>query len=237
MKRQILNSIGRRTLWLGLIAATFNIAAAAQDKKVELSASVAHTFATGFDVNPVFIGGLAINNIGMDGGFSYNFQGDYLIGENLGFGFLFSRQKSRLTARGFTSGNAPRTATIAEMPTYNYQFPLTYNLFTSDAKIRPFVFGGLGWTQFSPGTSQVNVPGTSAPIDLDNKSKFAFTLGGGAKLFLTESFGIKGTARWTPTHVNSQTEGVWCNYYYCAADINYKFSNQGEFSAGLFVRF
>jgi opacity protein-like surface antigen len=224
-------------LGLGLIVTVFNITLLAQQKRVELSAAAGYSLATGFDVGARSLGGITVATVGMNSGFSYNFEGDYLIGPNFGIGFLFSRQESELTARGFTPARAPKTVTIAEMPTYHYQFPLTYNFFERDATIRPFVFGGIGWTQFSPGNSRVNVPGGNTSVDLDNKSRFAGTFGGGVKFFVTPAFGVKVSGRWTPTAVNSKTEGIWCNAYYCASSVDYKFSNQGEFSGGLFVRF
>ncbi len=62
-------------------------------------------------------------------------------------------------------------------------------------------------------------------------------LGGGVKVFLTPKFGIKGTARWTPTYITSQADGYWCNFYYCAVVGDLKYVNQGEFTGGVFVRF
>src|SRR6185295_1121762 len=97
-------------------------------------------------------------------------QGDFLIGENAGIGFMFARQDSKLTAR--VSGG---DVDIADMPVYNYQFPFTYNFGASDSKIRPYLMFGLGWTQYSPGKSQVGIGtgGTVGTGDLSGKSKFA----------------------------------------------------------------
>jgi len=155
------------------------------------------------------------------------------------FNYLFARQNSKLTLRGATAFNGGQagTVTVADMAVYNYQFPFTYNFLDSDSKVRPFLFFGLGWTQFSPGTLNSSLPAIPPGRDLQSNSQFSVAMGGGVKYFITPKFGIKGMARWTPTYVTSQADGYWCNFYYCAVVGDLKYVNQGEFTGGLFVRF
>jgi opacity protein-like surface antigen len=121
---------------------------------------------------------------------------------------------------------------------WNYEFPFTYNFLDNDAKVRPYLFIGLGWTQFSPSNVNPSIgrPGNGT-VDLHSRNQFAMTLGGGVKYFVTPKFGLKGQARWTPTYVTSQADGYWCNFYYCAVVGDLKYVNQGEFTGGVFVRF
>jgi len=239
MKKEILNTIGRRAALLCLFLAMFSVAAFAQDEKVELSGSVGYTATSGFTIDPIVIGGTTINKIGVDSGFAYNFQADFLFGENSAFGFMFASQKSKLSYRGTSLGvgGTSGTTTIADMTVNNYQFPFTYNFLDSDAKVRPFLYFGLGWTQFNPGTAQVGKAILGANHDLESNNQFSASFGGGVKVFVTPKFGFKGTARWTPTYITSQDEGMWCNFYYCAVYGDLKYVNQGEFTGGLFVRF
>jgi outer membrane protein W len=238
MKKEIFNTIARRASLLCVFLAMFSVAAFAQDEKVEVGGSVGYTATSGFTIDPVLIGNTTINKIGVDSGFAFNIQGDYLFGENSAFGFMFARQKSALSYRGATLGGTSGTTKVADLDVWNYQFPFTYNFLDSDAKVRPFLFVGLGWTQFSPGTVNPSVgrPGAGTR-DLQTQNQFSMSLGGGVKFFVTPKFGFKGTARWTPTYITSQADGYWCNFYYCAVVGDLKYVNQGEFTGGAFVRF
>ena len=238
MKKEIFNTIGRRASLLCVFLAMFSVAAFAQDEKVEIGGGVGYTATSGFTIDPVLIGATTINKIGVDSGFAFNIQGDYLFGENAAFGFMFAKQKSALSYRGATLGGASGTTKVADLDVWNYQFPFTYNFLDADAKVRPFLFVGLGWTQFSPGTVNpaVGRPGAGTR-DLQTQNQFSMSLGGGVKVFLTPKFGIKGTARWTPTYITSQADGYWCNFYYCAVVGDLKYVNQGEFTGGAFFRF
>ncbi len=253
MKKEIFIMNRSRTLLLCLILATLNIAALAQEKKVEISGSLGYTVASGFDIDPVsftpivnpLAGATVVDRIGVNSGFTFGFQGDYLATENFSLGFLFSRQSSKLTASGSRAlvapiGSVVETGTvnvIEDMPIYNYQFVGTYNFSQEFAHFRPYVFGGLGWTQYDPGTVSVVGPGGSIFANPDSKSKFALTLGGGGKFFVTPSFGFKIQARWTPTYIGSEPDGIWCTSFYCTVDENRKWSNQGEFTGGVIFRF
>jgi Outer membrane protein beta-barrel domain len=113
------------------------------------------------------------------------------------------------------------------------------NFLNGDSKFRPYAIAGLGVTEYAPGTLTATPGGSATPvsINLDNKAKFGMTYGGGIKYFLTPLFGFKMQARWTPTFIGSQSDGIWCNALYCGTISSSKWSNQGEFSGGLILRF
>ncbi len=232
--------IRSKALLLCLILATLNIAALAQEKKVEVSAHLGYTAASGFDVDPVLINNAVVDRIGVNSGLSFGFQGDYLVSDNFGVGFLFARQSSELTASGFSNitGNFGDDVNIADMPIYNYLFVGTYNFGEVLGKVRPYALGGAGWTQYSPGTlTVVTADGVTAAADLNSKSKFALTFGGGVKFFVSPAIGFKASARWTPTYIGSTPEGIFCTPFYCGVAESSKWSNQGEFSGGVIFRF
>jgi opacity protein-like surface antigen len=232
--------IRSKAFLLCLILATLNIAALAQEKRVEVAAHLGYTAASGFDVDPVNIGGAVVDRIGVDSGISFGFQGDYLMSEQFAVGFLWARQSSKLTTSGFSpsTGIFDGTANIADMPIYNYLGVATYNFGEIKGNVRPYVLGGLGVTRYSPGDFIVFFPdGTSAAGNFDSSTKFALTLGGGVKFFVSDSLGFKASARWTPTYIGSQPEGIWCTPFYCGLVENSKWANQGEFSGGIIFRF
>jgi len=230
--------IRSKALLLCLILATLNIAALAQEKKVEVAAHLGYTAASGFDVNPDPINGAVIDRIGVDSGISFGFQGDYLMSDKFAVGFLWARQSSKLTTSGFTATNTG-TVNIADMPIYNYLGVATYNFGEVLGKVRPYALGGLGATVYSPGDFIVFFPnGVVASGNPGSSTKFALTLGGGVKFFFSDSLGVKASARWTPTYIGSQPEGIWCvQGLYCSVIDDSKWANQGEFSGGIIFRF
>jgi opacity protein-like surface antigen len=227
--------IRRKAFLLCVILATLNIAALAQEKRFEVSGSLGYTAASGFDINPVVINDNAVDRVGVSSGFSWGLQADYNVNDNIGVGFLFSRQKSRLSVNNIVGAKTD----IVNNPIYNYMGVVTYNFLNGDSKFRPYAIVGLGVTEYAPGTLTATPGGSSTPIsiNLDNKAKFGMTYGGGIKYFLTPMFGFKMQGRWTPTYIGSQPDGIWCNALYCGTVGSSKWSNQGEFSGGLIVRF
>jgi hypothetical protein len=103
-----------------------------------------------------------------------------------------------------------------------------------DDMVRPTVFLGLGATQYSPS----DIDGRS----VSSTTKFAFSLGGGVKIFPSEHIGFRFTGRWTPTYINTTDGGYWCGWYYpwgytCWNVGNANYSHAFEMAAGLVARF
>ena len=134
-----------------LIVLSFLLAAGpamlAQDKKIELIPFVAYTLSEGIDFNAADIGtGQIVNKLTPKSGFTYGFQVDLLAGENFAMGFLFSDQLSKLEI-GLQGGGKED---LTDMNVRNYHGILTYNFGEGRDPVRPYFFGGLGATQYSP---------------------------------------------------------------------------------------
>ncbi len=204
-----------------LTLAVCNIAVLAQERRVEVSGSVGYTVSSSIEPDVVVdIGGRLVDSVGPKSSFSWGFQGDYNLTERFAVGFLWSRQESKLRTK-FLAGDS---LDLVDMPVSNYHGVFTYNFGSEDRTMRPFVFGGLGATHYSP--------------DLfDSRTKFSTTWGGGVKVFPTNSFGFKFTGRWTPTYITTDADGIWCNPFTCFVVGDAKYSHQGEFSGGIIFRF
>jgi len=228
------NRINGKTSLVLLVLAMLSISAFAQDKRVEISGSAGYTTSSGFDVNPVTISpGVTVDSLAPKSAFSWGFQGDYLVTENVGVGFLFSRQSSKLMAG--VRGSSERE--ITNMPIYNYHGVITYNWGEESSKVRPFFIGGLGATQYSPESATITRPGGITTVTFDGVTKFSSTWGGGVKIFPSSSFGFKLGGRWTPTYIHSDPNGLWCTPFYCYVVGDAKFSHQIEFGGGIVFRF
>jgi hypothetical protein len=211
---------------MGLIlAAPF---APAQDKRVEISASVGYAFSSGIDIDPVEFEDVTYDRISPASGFAFDIQGDVFLSEGFSIGFNWGRQESELRARGRQAPDRD----FADMDVNNFHGIFTYNFGDEDSPMRPYIFGGLGATYYDPGNIG---SGSSKTL-----SRFSTTWGGGVKIFTSEHFGFRGGVRWTPTYITTTSGGIWCdpwlpwNCWYVGND---QFSHQFELGGGIIARF
>jgi opacity protein-like surface antigen len=200
--------------------------AMAQSKKAEVKVFVGYTFSEGVPVNPQVLLGETYNRLNPKSGSSYGFGVDVFTTAASQIGFQYSRQKSTLQGEGSTKTD------FLDMNVDNYHAIFTYNIYTNSDAFRPFVFGGLGATNYSVG----DIMGQS----VDGATRFSTTWGAGVKLAPASPVGLDLTARWTPTYINSSNEGIWCSPYWgfgCYQLTSANFSNQFSLSAGVNFRF
>ncbi len=196
-------------------------------QQVEVSPLFGYTFSEGIDFDERDIGdGTLANKLTPTSGFTWGFLVDYLVGEQFGVGFQFTDQNSTLEA-GLVDGGKRN---LTDMKVKNYHGIFTYNW--GDTGVRPFFFGGLGATHYSPDDIVGNA--------VDGTTKFSTTWGAGVKMYVTDHVGFSLKGRWTPTYINSNPDGIFCSPFFpfgcwVASEANY--ANQGEFTAGVIFRF
>ena len=225
-------NIARRIRHVTVICSTLLIyatmAMAQDEKRFEAGLFFGGTTSEGIGITPVNTGVGIVDALNPKNGFSWGFDVNYLAGENFAVGFQWDRQSSKLNGDIVGGGSQDFT----DMRLYNYHGIFTYNFLDAEAKVRPYVFGGLGATVY--GFEPIG------GFDVDGSTKFSTTWGGGVKVFATPSLGFKATARWTPTYIKSDPTGIWCSPFYpwvCWVVGEADYSNQLEFSAGVVFRF
>ncbi len=203
--------------------------AMAQDYIMEVTPFFGYTFSEGIDFTPANIpGGAIVDRITPKSGFSWGFQADVLASEMFAMGFQYSDQSSKLELREVNG----QKNEITDMKVRNYHGMFTLNLGEEDASAKPFIFLGLGATQYSPDDITGN--------PTDSKTRFSTTWGGGMKMYMSEHIGVRLGARWTPTYIKSDPSGYWCNPFWpggCWLVSEPHYSHQFEFNAGLILRF
>jgi len=202
--------------------------ALAQDFKMELTPFFSYTLSEGTNVNlnTGLPGGAIVNKLTPVSGLGWGFQADVLASEIFAMGFQYASQSSKLEL-GIQGGQKQE---ITDMKVRNYHGMFTLNLGDEDAPAKPFIFLGLGATQYSPD----DVMGNS----VDSRTRFSTTWGGGVKWYGTDHVGVRMTARWTPTYINTDPTGYWCSPYWgcwIVGEANY--SHQFEFNGGVILRF
>ena len=201
----------------------------AQEFKLEIIPYAGYSFSEGVGINPTDVGdGIIVDEVNPKSGYSYGFSIDALVSEHFAIGFNFNEQQSSL--EGNIKGTGKREFT--DMKLRNYHAIFTYNLGDEDDGVRPFVFGGLGATQYSPD----DIMGTGVEGD----TRFSSTWGGGVKLYGGKHVGVRLTCRWTPTYIKSDPSGIWCSPYWpwqCWVVGEANYSHQFEMTAVLILRF
>ena len=150
----------------------------------------------------------------------------FFVTENIEVGFLYARQESNLELKGLGG-----KAEVADLKVNNYHGTFTYNFGDDYASVRPYILGGLGATQYSPG----DVMG----FPIEGNSKFSTTWGGGVKVG-SGPVALNIMGRWTPTLIRSDPAGIWCSPFYpwiCWQVVDTNYSNQLELSGGVSFRF
>lgn len=154
-----------------------------------------------------------------------------LLTENTEAGFMYTQQNSKLVLGGVLS--TPDTE-LGDMRVSNYHGYLSYNFGEAAAKIRPFLYGGLGATEF--GSVDFNTPVRQGTIG--GSTKFSTTWGAGVKYFLGPRVGIRASGTWTPTYIKSDAAGYWCDPWWgCYVVGDAQYSNQFSLTGGVTVRF
>lgn len=200
--------------------------ALAQNKKVEISGFGGYTLSEGFTIDPVDFEGERYDKINATNGVSYGFTFGVFATENVSVEFLYSQHDSALEAKGRSK------LEFADLKVNNYHGLLVYNWGEDDGGPRPFLFGGLGATNYSPG----EVNGRA----IEGETRFSSTWGGGLKLYAGETLGVKVMGRWTPTYIKSDASGIWCSPYWpwaCYVVGEADYANQLELSGGITLRF
>lgn len=211
---------------LALSFLAFAASAFAQEKKVEINPFFGYTLSDGVTVDPFIAGGQVYDSINPASGMAFGVQFGVFATENVEIGFLWAREFSKLEAKNGTSTE------FTDMDVDNYHAIFTYNWGDEDAQARPFLFGGLGATNFAP--ADIN------GVAIDGETRFSGTWGGGVKVYPTPTVGFTAMARWTPNYIKSDPAGVWCSpywFYGCYVVGDPQYANQFELSGGLSFRF
>jgi outer membrane protein W len=185
-------------------------AAPAWAQSWEASGFAAHTPSAGLDNQAQELSGLDIS-----GGFTWGVQGARWLTPNWGVDVLWTQQRAALRLETGDGSADLFTMTIGQL-----HGNLVRQFGAADARLRPFVFAGLGATFFSAD-------------DLDSETKLSLGLGGGVKYFPWNAIGIRAHVRYKPTMMNDEDAGRVCDPFgFCQGVLQ-----QFEFAVGAIVRF
>jgi hypothetical protein len=192
--------------------------------KAEISGYYGWTFSDGVSFSGTPVNGATYTRADPKDSQSYGFTFGIYFTPQAEIEFLWGRQASKLEV----TGTGPKLSGDMNVDTYHGNF--IYNFGAAEAVARPFIFIGVGATNYGDAT----FPATTVP----GLTKFSWAFGGGIKAYPSKNVGFKAMARWTPTYIKTDGYGWWCDPFWgCAPVGNVQYSNQVEFSGGLLLRF
>ena len=157
-----------------------------------------------------------LNQLDVRGAFTWGVQAARLFTTHWGAEVLWTQQQSALEGGTASSG----TFDFFTMTVRQLQGNVLYEFGAGEAKVRPFVFGGIGATFFSA-------------ADLQSETKLSFDYGAGLNYFAWRGIGMRAHARFKPTALDDKSAGDVCDPFgFCQSWLS-----QIEFAAGAVVRF
>ena len=220
--------MSRRVAGLGVLLVLASVAPAAA-QRVEVSGTLGWTISDGVDGDGVLAGdGNIYNEVDVTDAASWGFGVGFLTSDNVEVGFLFSQQMSSLEVKG------TNTLELGDMNVNSYHGYVGYNFGDVDAKVRPYILGGIGATSY--GSVSFNARGTT--LETGGETQFSTTWGAGVKFLPSKGVGARIGVQWTPTYIKSDAEGWWCDPWYgCYVVGDAQYSNQLQLQGGVTFRF
>ena len=201
----------RRLLFTSLVLVLSATSAQAQSATWELSALAGYVFPVELERQADEVDATRIG-----GGVTWSFQAARFFTENLAAEVSWTDQPS--SAYEVEVGGV--TSEFFAMSIGHLDGSVVYEFGAADARLRPFVFGGLGATFFRA-------------RDIPTETKLSAGLGAGAKLFPWPNIGLRAQIRYRPIWMNDEDSLTFCDPFgFCQSTLR-----QFEFAGGVTFRF
>jgi hypothetical protein len=204
----------------------------AQQPRAEVSVLFGWSFADGVSGDAVITGdGEIFDRIDPKDSFKWGLMGGALLGDegNAEVGFMWQQALSKMQVGG------TNTFDVGDWTISSYHGYFGYNFLDNSARVRPYVYGGLGATSF--GSVDYTSPGGRVGT-VNGETQFSTTWGAGVKIYGNGNVGGRIGLSFTPTYVKSDAEGWWCDPWWgCYLVGDPQYSNAFDISGGVVFRF
>lgn len=170
-----------------------------------------------------------VSNLYIKSSIDYGVIADYSIWDSFAVEFMMVRQPTTYSEQNYAT-IPPTTTPIINGTLATYTFGGAYTFRTS-SNIRPFVAGGVGWTNFG------NIDSDPGELYVGFNNKVAFNLGGGVKYYFSKYLGLRFDLRWMASHTTPNESETCSAYGYCGTYSGSYKANQGEANLGLILHF
>ena len=148
-------------------------------------------------------------------GFTWGGQVGYFLSPHWGAEAMWTQQQTAVQV-----GTPAGRADLFSMHVTRLHGNVVYQFGSGEARLRPFLFAGLGTTFFSA-------------AHLVDETKLSYALGGGIKYFPRRDIGTRLQVRYSPTRLDDESAGDFCDPFGFCQDA----LPQLELMAGLILRF
>ena len=220
----------KKTMLGALMLVVLSSTAWAQTPKVEFTGIIGWTLSDGVSGDPVTaLDGNVYDRVDPQDSVNFGFSLGFFLSPSAEIGFLWRRQATKLDVAG------TNVATLGDMNIDGYHGYGAYYFGDPEAKVRPYIMGGLGATNYGS-VSYTKLNGQAA--ETESGTQFSTTWGAGIKFNASPNIGMKFGMQWTPTYIKSDAAGWWCDPWWgCYVIGDAQYSNQLEFIGGLSFRF
>jgi opacity protein-like surface antigen len=167
-----------------------------------LPSAFAQNFEIGAQIGGQLNGGVNLSTtlfhrVDVQHSLNYGVTAGYLL-EYFGAEFQWNRTSAATLAEPNTGGPGVKLFTLNQN---QYMGNFLIHFKSREARMRPFAFFGRGASTLSPSVTGVS-----------GSTRFAFSVGAGAKYKLTPRFGLRGQIRYTPVYLTTTSNGgYWCD--------------------------
>jgi len=167
-----------------------------------------------------------VDNILIKSGIDYGGIFDYSLWDNFQFEFLWMRQPTILSAHDTFDDSRPP---LTDSKLNTFTFGATYDFRNPDATVKPFITGGIGWTNFT----NIHNPNN---VDLGFSNGLTYNIGGGAKYYFSRHIGLRADVRYLFVRT-TPSSAIECGPFSCFQVPTHNHANQGAANLGVIVRF
>ena len=202
------------------IATGFFLLTTAFGQNFELGANVGGQLNGGLDLSTSLFHRIEVGN-----NINYGVTVGYLLGEHYGLEFQWNKNNAETRAQPIGIGSSVKVFNLNQN---QYMANFLLHLTDREARLRPFVFFGLGANNLSPDVSVVN-----------STTRFALSLGAGAKYDIGRHFGLRTQLKWSPTYITTTNGGYWCDPFWggCWTVGNDHYLHEFDITGGFTLRF
>jgi opacity protein-like surface antigen len=206
-------------LWAAIAWTVIAAPPAWSQRGIEVTPFIGGQINSGLDLStPIY------NRIEVQNGLNYGVSVGYLIGNHAGVDFMWNHNHADTLAQSIGGPDQK----VFNLNSNQYLGAFLLHFKGRESRLRPFVLFGAGATNLAPDRSHVN-----------SITRFAWVFGGGVKYSLSKHLGVRLQAKWSPTYINTITEGVWCDPFWfgCWTKGDSVFLKEFDGTAGLMFRF
>ena len=208
-----------RTILLSALT-SFVVLPSAFAQRVELTGLIGSQLNGGVDLSTSLFHRIDVQN-----STNYGATAGILFGDYYGLELQWNHTRGDTIAQPRGGGSGVKVFTLNQNQ-YMGNFVLHFK--SEESRLRPFAFVGLGASSLS--TNRKGVGGAT---------RFAVSLGAGAKCNLTRHFGLRGQLKYSPTYLTTTDAGYWCDPSWggCWVVGNNHYLHEFDIAGGIVFRF